>query len=216
MNRLKGLIMAALLLAATSAGALEIAAGDGVTFMNPEPTNDISTGNWSLGWEFTPKVNTVANLLGFYDAGHDGLSESHQVGLFDINGNLLRSTTVTNADPYGMPTLDHPNDGYWFKWREMDQGPIVLTAGEQYVLAAVTGTELYTHGPADFTEHWATFIQARYHDPAGSGLLDSPNVTEPGFTAYFGPNIGAAVPEPSTFALLGLGAFALYRRRSGK
>ena len=197
----------AVLFVAVSANASIIPAGDAVSFLIPG-LPALGPANIIVGWEFTPKVDTTANLLGFYDENHNGLIESHLVGLYDMSQNLLRSTTVTNADPYGINSTDHPNDGYLFKWAGIT--PILLTAGTHYVVAARTFSEInsdkYTYvAGSNFSEHWATFVTARSDGTSGSGLLFPGTITA--FDkAYFGPNIGiAAIPEPSTCTYLLLG-----------
>ena len=59
------------------------------------------TGRHNLGWQF--QVNSAVTMDGlgiFDDAVFRGLSESHQVGLWDNSGNLLASTTVTIASTH--------------------------------------------------------------------------------------------------------------------
>lgn len=194
------------------AGMIMLAAGMAQAAISPYAAVDFtqitnaSATNWNLGWWFTPKDDITAGLLGFFDAGRDGLAESHAVGLFDATGTLLRTATVTDSDPWGVL-----GDGYLFKWHTMDQGPISLVAGENYAVMAVTGnSDAYTWNPSDFVENWATFLGSAYSE---SGILEAPTLSD-GNVGYFGPNIGV-VPEPSTIILLGLGAGALVvlRRR---
>ncbi|MBI5208294.1 MAG: PEP-CTERM sorting domain-containing protein [Candidatus Firestonebacteria bacterium] len=169
---------------------------DGVDFN--VPMVNYTNGSWSLGWEFTPKYNVTADKLGFYDDYRNGLTESHKVGLFDMNKNLLRYTIVDNSNPWGVL-----NDGYFFKWNGIK--PIDLIAGEHYVVAAVTGSENYTWNPYDFTEKWATYITER--ESPGNALIYPENTY--GITGIFGPNIGVT-PEPSSIILFGIGLSSMF------
>src|SRR5690348_15752384 len=49
----------------------------------------------SLGFVFTANTAFTVNSLGYFDATGNGFQSSHQVGLFDSNGNLLTSATLS-------------------------------------------------------------------------------------------------------------------------
>ena len=200
------------LLLSTSANASVIAA-DAVSFLTP---GSVSNTYGTVGWEFTPKVDTWADKLGFYDNEHDGLLQDHEVRLYAVVGQtLIRSATVTNADDYGIQSLIHPTDGYVFKWHAID--PVFLTAGTSYLLAtSMLGgfTDSYASNPTDYVEHWANLIGGRYDPDAVSYPTRIGGTME-----FFGPNIGStAIPEPSTYVLLtvALGAVGFVRRMSKK
>lgn len=184
------------------------ASADTALSMTPNTANDFSNNPWSLGFLFT--VNSAINVtqLGFYDAGDNGLTEQHQVGIYSLGGTLLTSTTVSNSDP-----LDSH-----FRYNSI--APLSLAAGQQYVIAATTGSELYTYDPTAL----ATPSEITY---VGSRFLQSSTLVFPdGFNdekGYFGPNFkfengGGAVPEPSalisaaTASLIGLGVVRRRRR----
>ena len=47
---------------------------DTVSFITP---GSESATYKTIGWEFTPTVDTWADKLDFYDSGHNGLSQEH-------------------------------------------------------------------------------------------------------------------------------------------
>ena len=54
-------------------------------------------GNVTFGWQFTLSSTVTVTGLGYFDAGNDGLFDSHPVGIFDGNGVLLVSATVPSG-----------------------------------------------------------------------------------------------------------------------
>jgi hypothetical protein len=198
MSQIRALFAAAAVVVATAAPAL---AGPAIDFTTP--TIDFTNGQWSLGFKFQANANVSVTALGFYDDGMNGLTESHDVGIYDDMGNLLASTTVTNADPLTG----------WFRYADI--APLALTAGDTYYIAAVTGTENYTWDPVGFTVDPAiTFLGDRY---VSSSVLAFPSFGPDGVTGYFGPNmlldVPAAVPAPAGLVLLGCAAPVFGLRR---
>jgi Domain of unknown function (DUF4082)/PEP-CTERM motif len=196
------------LVMATSVNA-SIIAGDAVSFLTPGTE---SRAHYTVGWEFTPIVDTWADKLGFYDSGHDGLSQDHEVRLYAVTGQtFITSATITNIDDWGVFSLIHPTDGYAFKWHAIT--PVLLTAGTSYLLAtSMPGgfIDSYASAPTDYVEHWAHLITGRYADTATSYPTQISGAVE-----FFGPNIGTtAVPEPSTYIYftIALGAAGFFRR----
>lgn len=160
--------------------------------------------NYTLGFSFTVSSPHVVNRLGYFDAGHDGLAESHAVGLWNQStAALLASTTVTNADPWG-PSL---GDGYWFKWHDIS--PITLVPGVTYVVGGYSGSEAYLVATGTLTNGWARYGQSFYASTGGLSLPASPGYG----STYFGANIGY-VPEPSIIGGIGvMSAMACLQRR---
>jgi hypothetical protein len=174
--------------------------------------NEGTNGSYSMGYEFTVNSNIDATALGFFGTQ---LSESHDVGIYDLSGNLLTSTTVNPGDPV---------TGF-FSYHSIT--PFALSSGSSYVIAAVTGNENYSWDPSGFsTDPSVSFDQDLY---APSSTLIFPFNSE-GLTGFFGPNFligsgttgggggggGNGVPEPGTLALLagmGLCSVPFLRRR---
>jgi Domain of unknown function (DUF4082)/PEP-CTERM motif len=160
----------------------------------------------TLGWSFTATDDLIATMLGFWDASPTGpLGQNHQVGLWTSGGTLVASTTVLTTSPL--------TGG--FRYEAI--APTLLLSGQSYVL----GAEYYS----PFADLYRQSATSATFDPAISFLGDTRNDSAGGFsfpgtlttnTGRFGPNIQfeAAVPEPASVFLMGLGAVALIRRRA--
>jgi hypothetical protein len=165
--------------------------------------------DWSLGWEFTLNNNINVTNLGVYDQNGDGLTSSHDVGIFRVSdGALLTSTTIVTTD-----TLDSG-----FRYKPVSN--TLLTTGQSYRIAAVYtlgGTDQYP-GISSYTADGAiNFVTDRFTQIA---TLTNPTSTG-GFTnAWLSSNFkftsATAAPEPGTLALIimgGMGVWGRYKRR---
>jgi hypothetical protein len=162
----------------------------------------------TIGWKFTSSDRLTINALGVWDEGGDGLVADHQVGIFNTSGVLLTSTTVTSGN-----TL---TDGF----RYAAISPFLLDAGSYIVGAYFPGTDDRGMAKASVTTSAEiTYDQNLFLYNNGFTL---PTDEWVGFDyGNIGPNFQyttGAVPEPSTFLLLGagLGGLALLRRKARK
>jgi hypothetical protein len=177
------------------AAPITVLADLGVDFTSPG--SDGTNGNWSLGWAFTVNEAIVVEALGFYDDQKNGLSQAHDVGIFDGAGTLIVSGQVQPGDPLIS----------WWRWTNVT--PTSLVVGQSYQIAAVTGDENYAYDPTDFVvAPEINFLGDSYYSPSGAGVLTYPNYIVTGYTGWFGPNLSlneVVVPLPGAVVLLALG-----------
>ena len=168
----------------------------------------------SVGGTFTSiSASTVINRLGFYDAGGDGLTESHTVGLYLWDGSAYQLQASATIPAATGATLD---GGY--RWVSISDYTLSNTGSEAYLVMANT-----TNG-GDTWGDWQAFptnsigqmqAQGRYSFSGVTATLTPGDGNGTGGSAgftYFAGNIGY-VPEPSAALLGGLGMLALLRRR---
>jgi hypothetical protein len=157
------------------------------------------------------------------------MSQTHQVGIFDGSGNLLVQATVSPTDAAFDAYSDTPGTaGDGFQLVRYDTGlrdgatgltslpDFVLTAGQTYSIAGVTGGDYYTYSADPFSTPSGLVYgdSAYYSDPSGdseTSALLAPNTVDGNFDpGFFGPDFRfTAAPEPSAWASLGLGALGL-------
>jgi len=224
MNTLRNVFAGVFLLivfsGSANAAALSFTLGDVVG-------NFSDSNNRVVGWSFTTNAAITVTDLGFYDAGADGLTQSHAVGLYTSTGMLLVSGTVPGGT---LGTLDG-------LFRYVDVADTTLAASTTYVIGAVLlgSADLWTWlpvyggvGASSFTADPAITL-----GPAGSArfecctytALEFPDqligVAEPGNprNAFLGPNFQLAlapVPVPAAVWLFGsaLGVLGGVRRKA--
>lgn len=174
-------------------------------------TSDAATGTslingpFTLGWSFTVNQNITLDALGVYDSDQDGLGQSHDVGVFDAGGTLLAATTVASGTSGTL--ID--------KYRFQSIAGLTLTTGNTYSIGAVwlDGTDgmLFDNGGISFSPD-VNYVDSNF---AAGSTLQNPAFNGGG-GGYYGPNFTyttAAVPEPSSIAMLGIGAIGLFARR---
>lgn len=167
-------------------------------------------GDGNVGWSFT--LNTAMNVssLGFYDYGSDGLQTAHAVGIFSSTGTLLTSATV----PLGT------NAALTNGFRYVSIPVYTLSPGTYIVDAAVTAnnSDYFMGGATTVTTvPGITYLETRVG--GGTGLVLPPSNSSAPANGFFGPNFQVSpAPEPSTWALMGLGAgmlvLCVVRRRN--
>lgn len=161
------------------------------------------------GYQFTVSAAPVYLLsLGVYNWSGVGLNNSHEIGLWDLQGNLLASTVISagsNANGFVYSAIT----------------PVLLDANQTYVIGAsyvghdsdlIGISSVWNNGSPTYNSA-VSFDAVRY----GDSML---GLTFPDFTDFpsqlgeFGPNAEIqVVPEPSADMLLGLSAILLCSRR---
>lgn len=163
----------------------------------------------AIGWQFKATSDMDVTHLGVLDLGDAGLSERHEVGIFNSEGDLLVSTSI----PSGL-NGDLMLDSMIYK----SIGLVSLEKDETYYILADNWQEdAYLFGDAavsysndlDWLGHsWA----------AGSSIYDTAfheGSDDGGILGNLGPGfLYRVAPSPGALALLGLAGCAARRRRT--
>jgi hypothetical protein len=201
-------------IATTAAGATVAIVDDGGGAGASHSNYDVA------GYTFTNATDISVTSLGIWENENGTLAEDHQVGIYDLGGNLQVSaivTSVTAADGQGYGyaplTLAHVlTAGTWFIGAYYNQGSADHMRDPGNAPAMAAGL---TFNAA------AVYYNSSAFDPntlAGAGLYVQPDNQR---GSFFGPNFqfndaSAAAPEPGTLPLVFIGfaaaAFGLRRR----
>jgi hypothetical protein len=148
-----------------------------------------------------------------------GPRTAHEVALWTAGGSLLGSATIPAGN--SSPLLD----GY--RWATLDT-PILLTAGQTYVLGASYPVNTQGVSPDVFRPSapidpnftllgWCTGGITPLNGavfPTQYGPADFQ--TEGGLQGWFGPNLQAVVPEPSALIIVPIALLTIWRLRRAK
>lgn len=192
--------------------------GPGMNFAPAElvATNFQYTGNWSVD------TNALLADPSAYFVGHLGytytLSPSAAVTSVSLYNNGTPSTITPNSF-FGItlpPTVTSPDDGLLTTIPTTSSITLPFTS----VGTSASFDFTYYDPPADATFdvlEGSTTLLAGNFDPNGDF---TPTTTAGGVTESFTPNGAPAVPEPSSFALIGLGllplVWAVRKRGTGR
>jgi hypothetical protein len=177
----------------------------GVTVSNPNVFTD-GDGPWTLGFSFTATQNLTVTALGAFDYLGNGFIDAHQVGIWDSNGTLLASTSLSSLNPL--------LNGF----RYADIAGLSLASGNSYTIGASNFgvNDAYAYNSTITPSAGITYDSARYLH--GAALINP--ITTGTSGGYFGANflISSAVPEPGTWAmmLIGFGGMGVALRRGRK
>ena len=158
-----------------------------------------------IGYTFVANADVYVTDLGCW-IDTDGMQSIHEVGIWDMNGNLLAWTIVDPGTAWEYNS---------FNYQALDTA-LMLTDGESYVAGA-----MYRSGDSDSyissasSATWdarVSFVESRYPLDMDFGFV-MPELTSSS-TGRFGPNmILSDIPGPGGLALLGLGLIGYRRRR---
>ena len=177
-------------------------------------------GDLVAGWGFTPSANLRLTGLGVYDIDRDGLNTDHQIGVFRASDGANLAVGSVQAGT-GNTLIAGTVGGSRMDSTVFDVG---LSAGEQYYIVAayvsslppepddlVFGASAVTFAP-EFS--WDGYIE----DFDTADIFDPMRINTTGENGDLGPTftfVRDAVPEPTSFAIFGLGCLSavFYRRR---
>lgn len=152
--------------------------------------------NRTIGFTFNVSQSLSVTSLGVFDFQNDGLTSSHQIGIWDGTGLLLGSATI------GAGSAAALIDGF----RYIDVASLNLSAGQTYTIGVERGSDNYIFNPTTVTTDPLVTLISGVRSAAGTNFI---RPTEDTNSGRFGPNFrfnpAAAVPEPSAWAMMMLG-----------
>ena len=163
-----------------------------------------------VGWQFTANSDISVTALGAYDLGLDGMGDSHDIGIFRVSDQTLVTSTTLVAGTSGFLDGD-------FRYVSLASA-VDLAIGDYVILMTLLNTgndPQRVFDPVFTTAPEITWVQSANF--AGISLAYPAAIDFGDFNGgVFGPNFqfdSISVPEPGTFALLGIAGLAAAWRR---
>lgn len=172
-----------------------------------DATVNTSSGAGMGGWEFSLSAPISVEGLAYWDADGDGLMTSHEIGIWQLDGILITSATVTAGE--STPILSG--------FRITDIAPTNLGPGT-YRIAAFNPNSGGHNDPLITTAPHSTFPSpiswdARVFSAFESSFQFPTNTNTIAPSGNFGVAFTYSVPEPSSLGFLAIGGLTLLRRR---
>jgi hypothetical protein len=181
-------------------------AGPVLDFRGGSTSGGRPASGFTLGWAFDVSDPLTISGLGLFDMGADGLTASHQIGLWTSTGTLLVSTTIITADSTPVASASPVGN-----WRFTPIGSLTLDPGGYVVgatLAIDDPDQLQVNASGLSLITGVTFQGDRQN--VGEGLNFPATFSRNPDPGFFGPNLfvgslPAVTPEPFALLLLGSG-----------
>ncbi len=161
----------------------------------------------TYGFEFTPVQNITVDALGFFDAGRDGLSRPHRVGIWTAGGALLASTAVSTANSVLAGAVFN---GGQFRFTGISALDLLSGVTYRFGAAAEASSDAWYFGGVNIAAAptLASVSATGFFQPEPFSF-PSENIGNTYGIGSFRAHVTGQVPEPATLVLLGVGLAGL-------